>query len=250
MRVAMKQPLAILQFASLAGPTRLSILRALIDAGEGGLTAGDIARRIDLPVSTLSSHLAHLLKADLVTRRRSGRTLVYAAVPGALAELRGFLEELEKGGGDPRGLKIVPIAQGSVEFIGLRATLEKAKLPVDDLGGEGQRYFTLLDASGTAFGYGGLEGQGADQLIRSLIVYPPMRGKGAGRALVRLLEAQARQDGAQRLWLLTNDAEKYFMRLGYKIVDRTEAPKAITRTKQFAKLCPASAKLMMRELKA
>ena len=55
--------------------------------------------------------------------------------------------------------------------------------------------------------------------------------------------------GAQRLWPLTLDAEKYFRRLGYKVVDRAEAPKAIMRTKQFPKLCPASAKLMRRELK-
>ena len=74
------------------------------------------------------------------------------------------------------------------------------------------------------------------------------RAQGMGRVLVRLLEARAREEGAQRLWLLTNDAEKYFRRLGYKTVDRAQAPKAITRTKQFAALCPASAKLMRREL--
>ena len=102
--------------------------------------------------------------------------------------------------------------------------------------------------SGSAFGYGGLEGEGADQLLRSLIIYPTTRAQGMGRALVRLLEARAREEGAQRLWLLTNDAEKYFRRLGYKTVDRAQAPKAITRTKQFAALCPASAKLMVREL--
>lgn len=236
------------RFAGLASSTRLTILRLLARTREG-LSAGEIGDATGLPPSTLSSHLAQLLKAELVTRRNSGRMLIYSVVPGAIAGLRGFLEALEKDGSDPNGLKLYPVAQGSQEFIGLRGTLLKNNLPVDDLGGEGQRYFSLMDESGAAFGYGGLEGVGADQLLRSLIIYPGARAKGMGRVLVRLLEARAREDGAQRVWLLTNDAEKYFRRLGYKTVDRVEAPKTIARTKQFAKLCPASAKLMRKELR-
>jgi N-acetylglutamate synthase-like GNAT family acetyltransferase/DNA-binding transcriptional ArsR family regulator len=244
----MDQELATIRFASLAALIRLAIMRTLLGAGQG-LSAGEIGDATGLAASTLSSHLAQLLKAELVTRRKSGRALIYTAVPAALEELRGFLETLEKGGDDPRGLKLVPIALHSAGFIGLRGTLLKNNLPVDDLGGEGQRYFSLLDASGSAYGLGGLEGAGADQLLRSLIIYPEARGTGLGRALVRLLEARAREEGAQRVWLLTNDAEKYFRRLGYKTIDRAQAPKAITRTKQFAGLCPESAKLMRKELR-
>ena len=166
-----------------------------------------------------------------------------------LGELARFIAGLETQKETASALSLTPILKGSHAFLGLSAALTKNNLPADDLGGEGQRYFALVDAGGAAFGFGGLEGAGADQLIRSLIIHSPMRGKGAGRALVRLLEAQAKQDGAQRLWLLTNDAEKFFARLRYKLVDRADAPKAITRTKQFAKLCPARAKLMRKELK-
>jgi hypothetical protein len=49
--------------------------------------------------------------------------------------------------------------------------------------------------------------------------------------------------------LLAQDTERYFALLGYKVVDRAEAPKVITRTKQFAKLCPASAKAMRKGMK-
>jgi arsenate reductase (glutaredoxin) len=169
-------------------------------------------------------------------------------VPGALAELRLFIETFEASAARQTDWRLVPVSFGTQEAIGLRAALEKNNLPVDDFGGDGQRYFALVDQGGTEFGFGGLEGAGADQLLRSLIIHPPMRGKGAGRALVRLLERQAREEGAQRLWLLTQDAERFFARLRYKTVARDKAPKAITRTKHFAKLCPASAKLMVREL--
>jgi N-acetylglutamate synthase-like GNAT family acetyltransferase/DNA-binding transcriptional ArsR family regulator len=244
----MKQERALLQFASLSAPTRVAILRALVGAGEAGLAAGEIAQATGLAASTLSSHLAHLLKSGLIVRRKSGRSLVHAAVPGALDDLRNFLQEFEASAAQQTQWRLVPVPFGTQEAIGLRAALQKNNLPTDDLGGDGQRYFALVDQGGTEFGYGGIEGAGADQLIRSLIIHPPMRGHGAGRALVRLLERQAQQDGAQRLWLLTEDAERFFVRLRYKTVARDTAPKPITRTKQFAKLCPASAKLMVREI--
>ena len=194
---------AIAGLAALADETRLSVLAAVMRAGEDGISAGEIATAVDKPSSSLSGPLRHLRLAGLVARKKSGKLSVYRPAPAALGELSQFIATLATPARDAGAFALQPVPAGGVEFVGFRATLEKHQMPVDDLGGEGQRYFSLVDASGTAFGYGGLEGQGADQLIRSLIIYPPARAKGAGRALVRLLEAQARQDGAQRLWLLT-----------------------------------------------
>jgi N-acetylglutamate synthase-like GNAT family acetyltransferase/DNA-binding transcriptional ArsR family regulator len=237
---------AIAGLAALADGLRLSLLGALAREGAAGLSAGELASMLDIAPSTLSGPLRVLREAGLIERKRRGRLAVYRMERAAMAELSGFVAGLAAPAKPAGGFTLQPVHAESAGFIGMRATLEKNNLPADDLGGEGQRYFSLMDESGAAFGYGGLEGQGADQLLRSLIIYPTARGTGLGRVLVRLLEAQAREDGAQRLWLLTNDAEKYFKRLGYKTVDRAEAPKAIVRTKQFAKLCPASAKLMKR----
>ncbi|MFO0990718.1 MAG: arsenic resistance N-acetyltransferase ArsN2 [Hyphomicrobiales bacterium] len=245
----MERTQAIAGLAALADGTRLSVLSALMRAGEEGLAAGDIAEALDKPPSSLSGPLRHLRLARLIERKKRGKLTVYWAAKGVLGELARFIAELEKQKQTASALSLTPILQGSPAFLGLSTALTKYNLPADDVGGEGQRYFALVDDGGTAFGFGGLEGAGADQLIRSLIIYTPMRGKGAGRALVRLLEAQAKQDGAERIWLLTNDAEKFFARLRYKVADRADAPKAIMRTKQFAKLCPASAKLMVRVVK-
>ena len=239
---------AITGLNALADGLRLSLLGALAREGEAGLSAGELARMLDIAPSTLSGPLRVLREAGLIERRKRGRLAVYRMERAALAELSGFVAGLAAPPKEASGLSLQPVQGESAGFIGMRATLQKNNLPVDDLGGEGQRYFSLLDEGGAAYGYGGLEGAGADQLLRSLIIYPTARGKGMGRALVRLLEAQAREEGAQRLWLLTSDAEKYFRRLGYKTVDRAEAPKAIARTKQFAALCPASARLMVREM--
>lgn len=64
------------------------------------------------------------------------------------------------------------------------------------------------------------------------------------------LEARARTSGITELWLLTNDAERFFLRHGYAFAERGEAPAAIVTTEEFAGLCPASAHLMRKRLAA
>lgn len=60
--------------AELGNPARLSAYRLLVRAGKAGLTVGEIQRALDVPASTLSHHIAHLISADLITQRREGRT--------------------------------------------------------------------------------------------------------------------------------------------------------------------------------
>ena len=96
--------------------------------------------------------------------------------------------------------------------------------------------------------FGGLEGSGPDQLIRSVVVTSSVRQRGFGRRIVEALAGQARTDGAKRLWLLTTSADGFFADLGWTIVERGKAPEPVRATPQFAGLCPASAVLMCRQL--
>jgi GNAT superfamily N-acetyltransferase len=127
-------------------------------------------------------------------------------------------------------------------MLSLAGTLSAAGLPTDDLGAEPYRYFAWGDEA-----WGGL-GAGEDALLRSVVVRPEARGRGVGTALVEALVAAARQQGTQRLWLLTTDAAPFFGRLGWRAADRSEAPAAIASARQFTELCPASASLMVRIL--
>lgn len=82
---------ALTALAALAQGTRLDIFRTLIACGPSGLPAGRIAIALSLPAATLSFHLKELKHAGLVTCRRDGRSLVYAADFDAMAGLMGFL---------------------------------------------------------------------------------------------------------------------------------------------------------------
>lgn len=57
--------------------------------------------------------------------------------------------------------------------------------------------------------------------LAGLFVVPAHRRKGAGAALVRAIEDQARQRGFSRLYLYTTDAVGFYQRLGWEVLDRT-----------------------------
>lgn len=127
----------------------------------------------------------------------------------------------------------------------LRLALGATQLPTDDLGGPDQMFFSLSDDEGL-IGFIGLEGNGADRLLRSLVVLPTRRGKGYGRMLVERLEGVI--DGAvERLHLLTNGSAE-FRGLGYVDADRDAAPAFIAATAQFASLCGPRATYLVKDL--
>lgn len=63
----------------------------LVQAGHEGVTAGEIARRLDVPPNTLSANLNILSHAGLVDSRRDGRSIIYTARYAQMTELLGFL---------------------------------------------------------------------------------------------------------------------------------------------------------------
>ena len=79
--------------AALAQESRLEAFRLLVRAGSEGLPAGDIARTLDIPHNTLSTHLAHLTRAGLLSSRREGRSVIYRVDFEGTRQLLGFLME-------------------------------------------------------------------------------------------------------------------------------------------------------------
>ncbi len=87
----MEESRAIEAFAALAQPSRMAIFRLLVRAGPGGLRVTEIGRRLGIPPSTLSGHLAILRRAGLVTAQRQHREILHSADLGAVGDLVGFL---------------------------------------------------------------------------------------------------------------------------------------------------------------
>jgi DNA-binding transcriptional ArsR family regulator len=76
---------------ALAHQHRLAVYRLLVEQGPDGLAAGAIASRVGLVPSSLTFHVQSLQRAGLVTQRRAGRQLLYAADFGAMNGLVDYL---------------------------------------------------------------------------------------------------------------------------------------------------------------
>jgi ArsR family transcriptional regulator, arsenate/arsenite/antimonite-responsive transcriptional repressor len=85
------KPEALEAFGALAQETRLDIFRRLIREFPAAMAAGDLAEALDVPPSTLSSHLAILSRAGLVSAERQGRTILYTADTKGVQALLGYL---------------------------------------------------------------------------------------------------------------------------------------------------------------
>lgn len=129
----------------------------------------------------------------------------------------------------------------------LKLALEAAHLPTDDLAEPDRLFFQLADEAGP-IGFIGLEGEGPDRLLRSLVVLPGRKRKGYGGLLVAHAETHARQHGVARLHLLTTSVADFFGNRGYYPAKREAAPPAIAQSAQFRTLCPASAVYLVKEL--
>jgi len=65
--------------AALAQDNRLDVYRLLVQAGPEGMPAGSISSALQLAPNTLTFHFDRLRQAGLVTVRREGRSMIYAA---------------------------------------------------------------------------------------------------------------------------------------------------------------------------
>ena len=79
--------------SALAHESRLEIFRLLVPEGLDGLAAGVIGKKLGIPANALSFHLTRLRYAGLVTVRRNGQQMIYAADYDGMQRLMRFLTE-------------------------------------------------------------------------------------------------------------------------------------------------------------
>jgi ArsR family transcriptional regulator len=84
---------AVTALAALAQDNRLDIFRLLVEAGPEGMPAGAVATALDLAPNTLTFHFDRLRMAGLVTVRRDGRSMIYAAQFETMNSLLGYLTD-------------------------------------------------------------------------------------------------------------------------------------------------------------
>ncbi|MGE0697943.1 MAG: ArsR/SmtB family transcription factor [Hyphomicrobiaceae bacterium] len=84
---------AAARLEALGNPTRLRIYRALVKAGDAGMSVGKLQTRLDVAPSTLSHHLKSMLIVGLISQERQSTTLICRANYEVMRSLVAFLVE-------------------------------------------------------------------------------------------------------------------------------------------------------------
>jgi len=133
------------------------------------------------------------------------------------------------------------------DLLAIRALLERAGLPTSDLI-SARPEFVAIHENGNLVAAGALQRFGSSALVRSVVVSPGRRGTGLGASIVSELERIAREAKVARLILLTQTADKFFARHGYRAIERSAAPGDVRESEEFRSLCPTSAVCMAKVL--
>jgi ArsR family transcriptional regulator len=82
---------AAARLEALGNPTRLRIYRALVRAGDAGLSVGKLQTKLDLAASTLSHHLKAMIATGLIAQERQATTLICRANYDVMRGIVDFL---------------------------------------------------------------------------------------------------------------------------------------------------------------
>lgn len=136
----------------------------------------------------------------------------------------------------------------TLEFELFKTTVKNAGLPVSDLDYNRQALYSFFDGA-TLVATAGLETfENGIGLLRSVSVNPELRGEGFGRKLVAEMLKTAQNQGIGKIFLLTETASGFFLRMGFVVVTRGDLPEEIKQSTEFKSVCPASAAVLARAL--
>ncbi len=87
----MQEHAAIEALSALAQSTRMEAFRRLVRAEPDGICVGDLAIELGVPQNTLSTHLAILSRAGLVSAEKRERSVFYRPKIEAISDITLFL---------------------------------------------------------------------------------------------------------------------------------------------------------------
>lgn len=110
-----------------------------------------------------------------------------------------------------------------------------------------ENFLIAVDENDCWVGVAGYEMYGQSALLRSVAVDSRSRNQGHGRTLVEAVIADAKSQGVNTVYLLTETAERYFGHLGFDIIERDQIEPAVKTSPEFTECCK-TAQLMRKTL--
>jgi amino-acid N-acetyltransferase len=129
----------------------------------------------------------------------------------------------------------------------VRRLLEAQHLPLDGVDAHVSTMVVAKQGS-EVMGAAAVELYEDGALLRSVVVDPIVQGQGLGRRLSGAALTLARERGADTAFLLTTTAERFFPKLGFEPIVRSDVPASVQASIEFQSACPASAVVMRKRL--
>ena len=125
--------------------------------------------------------------------------------------------------------------------------LQNANLLLDGAQ-EHLEHFVVVIKDEALIGCAGLEIYGEYALLRSVAVAEGARGQGLGIKLIEEILKRAKEDHLRTIILLTETAQDFFPKFGFKQIKRDDAPASVKESIEFKEACLASAVAMQLDL--
>ena len=134
-------------------------------------------------------------------------------------------------------------------FKAFTTQLKMAGLPYEDLDKD-QHLLVGYYLNDILVGTGAMEIYGDSGLLRSVSIIESSRGKKLGSKIVYHLIEQAKLSNLNGLYLLTETAKDFFLKIGFEVIDRSVTPIEVNSSAEFTHVCPASAVCMYLDLRS
>lgn len=140
------------------------------------------------------------------------------------------------------------VIDNPVAFNSFKESLASAGLPHEDLNVNDHLLIGYYDMD-SLIGTGGLEIYGDYALLRSVSIVSQNRGKRLGSEIAYHLIEKAKGMELKGIYLLTETARDFFVKIGFKVIDRNAVAEEVKASAEFSHVCPASAVCMYLALK-
>jgi amino-acid N-acetyltransferase len=143
---------------------------------------------------------------------------------------------------DSADVRIGGVSKG--ELADILALLDECELPKEGLAAH---LSTTLVARkmDRVVGCAALELYQEYALLRSVAVKPKFREQGLAIRLTRAVLDLAKRHQVSTVYLLTETAIKFFAKLDFKLIQRSDVPQKVQSSIEFTTLCPDTATVMM-----
>ncbi len=134
----------------------------------------------------------------------------------------------------------------SIHLQEVEKLLLTVNLPIEGVKENFSNFF-IAKKQNMILGVAGIEIYEEVGLLRSVAIKPSSQKQGIGQMMVNKIEEFAIKEGVKNLYLLTDTAEPFFLRLNYQKIPRDRTDSRIKQTLEFTTIC-TSATVMVKEL--